>query len=134
MIRKSIKRKTASIYVDYYFRHYNINKKVQPNLKESILRACENPGLEISSKTLNLDETNRICVNDSSNNPILDISKVDKSVSSITSFVEFIVGKIMELEDEESFALRIFYLERKMDVIEDYLKSMGIHSLHFASL
>lgn len=131
MTRKMVKRETASVYVDYFLKEYKINKNYQLNLKEAILKACENPKLPINAESLNLNEKNRICVNDLNERVCVDISTVHKNVNSLCDFVELIVEKIMDLENIELLNLRTFTLERKMDFVLKHFEDMGIYPIRF---
>lgn len=109
--RRAIKPEIASAYADYFLKVFNIDREKRETLKKAIVKACVNPELPITEETLNLSKDSTNYVYNKHYMRLDDISVVHKYVKTPCDFVEFIVEKIMDLNNPELMGLRLLNLE-----------------------
>lgn len=131
MDRKKVCKEAAERYVNYYLTKYKVDEVKQPNLKKSIIEICENPELPIGPESIDIDDSKegRTCVKNLNDYACLDISRINSKFESMFDLIEDIVSKIMELENKELLAIRIFSLETKLKSLAEEIEDLkSIHA------
>lgn len=133
MDRKKVCKESAEKYVNYYLTKYKIDDTKQPNLKNAIIELCENPELTISPESINVDDSKegRTCVKNLNNYTCLEISRINSKFESMFDLIEDIISKIMDLENKELLAIRIFCLETKLKSLAEEIEDIkSIHAVY----